>query len=97
MFALHMLKLNNEKIKRMETAMLSLGFLKLSLGNEDVLQHHGFLTFLFSNQIKNHFCFWNAEVVIFICSLRSGLILEPLKYSKNTLGSIGESVRKVHI
>lgn len=36
-----------KKKKIMETATLALGFLKLSLGNddEDVLQHQGFLTF----------------------------------------------------
>lgn len=73
--------------------MLALGFLKLDLGNEDAwyLSIRGFLTFSCLNQLKIHFNFWKAEVVIFICSLTLGLILEPLKYSENPLESTGES------
>lgn len=92
--ALHMVKFNNEKKNNNGNSYVGFGIFKIKPGEWQwrCTSASGFFNFfLWLNQLKNNFIFWNTGVVIFICTLRLGLILEPLKYSENPLESTGES------
>lgn len=89
-----MVKFNNEKKKNNGNSYVGFGIFKIKLGEWRwrCTSASGFFNFFWwLNQLKSNFIFWNAGVVIFICTLRLGLILEPLKYSENPLESTGES------